>query len=59
VFYQYLTYAKQLEAKLGIGVLSSVRTTVEHSKITLRRIFFLMYLLVVSLWVVLGLVAFL
>ena len=51
VFYQYLTYAKNVEIKLGIGVLSSVRTKVENDKISLRRCFQSLYILMIVIWI--------
>ena len=51
VFNQYLTYAKNVETKLGIGVLSSVRTEVEYSKVSLRKCFQSLYILMIVIWV--------
>jgi hypothetical protein len=50
VFYQYLTHAKDLEVKLGIGVLNYVRSGVESGRISLRRCFLALYVLLIAVW---------
>jgi hypothetical protein len=54
VFYQYIEYAKAVEQKLGIGVLSAVRDKLEHSKLSLRECFKAVYLLQIGLWIIVG-----
>ena len=51
-FGQYLTYAKTVENKLGIGVLSFVQSEIEGNKFSLRRCFKALYILMMLIWFV-------